>query len=45
MTPDDICFWPDETWCFYSDILDFEYMGDDYEVIPFGTDRWDELVL
>lgn len=42
--PDDIILWPDETWCFYSELWEFHWMSDDYEVISYGTDRWTEFL-
>lgn len=39
----DIHRWPDGTWCFHEDLAEFEWMSDDYEVIPVGTPEWELL--
>ncbi len=42
-TPEDIVLWPDGTWCFYEDLAEYGFMSDDFEVIPAGSARWEEL--
>lgn len=39
MNPDDILLWPDGTWCYSSDLSEYAFMSDDYEVIKVGTIR------
>lgn len=38
--PDDIVVWPDGTVCFYSELSEFTWKSDDYEIVAEGTDRW-----
>lgn len=33
-SPDDICLWPDGTWCRVYELPDYSYKSDDYSVIP-----------
>lgn len=40
---DDLVLWADGTLCFYREVHEYTWMSDDYEVVPFGTDRWLEL--
>jgi hypothetical protein len=40
---EDICLWPDGTWCFVEDLPEFGFMSDDYRVIEFGCAEHDEL--
>lgn len=40
MTLEDVCLWPDGSWCFFEDIMEMSHMSDDYEVISAGSDRW-----
>lgn len=42
--PDDICLWPDGSYCARSELEEFQQgKSDDFEVIPYGTDRWSEV--
>lgn len=40
---EDICLWPDGSWCFHGDLEEYGWMSDDYEVLLVGTDRWNLL--
>lgn len=40
---EDVALWADGTYCFVNELSDFSYMSDDYEIVPFGTDRHKEL--
>ena len=40
MSPDDICMWPDGTWCYRSELSEYSHMSDDYEVYPEGSQIW-----
>jgi hypothetical protein len=33
-SPDDICLWPDGTWCHVRELSDYSHMSDDYCRIP-----------
>lgn len=37
---DDLIVWPDGTTCYRSELSEFGYMSDDYEVIPVDTERY-----
>lgn len=44
MDHEDICLWADDSWCFRYELEEFgQGKSDDYEVIPFGTTRHEEL--
>lgn len=44
-TPDneDVFLWPDGTWCHRYEYGEMSHMSDDFEVLPFESDRWREL--
>ena len=45
MNGDDICYWPDGTWCFADDLEDYlAMMSDDYRVLVEGTPKWLEII-
>lgn len=35
--PDDIIVWPDKTWCYREELLEMDYMSDDFCVIYIDT--------
>lgn len=39
----DVFLWPDGTWCFRHDALEYAHMSDDYRVIPEDSDEWEEF--
>ena len=41
--PEDIVVWADGTMCRHSELSGMNHMSDDYEVVPVGTPRHDEL--
>jgi hypothetical protein len=41
---EDVLLWPDGTWCFRDELREYGFMSDDYEVLHFGTVRWQKLV-
>lgn len=41
---DDLILWPDGTFCYRSDLSGYTHMSDDYEVVPFGSMRYNQLV-
>ena len=42
---EDIFLWPDGTWYYREEVEEsFMSMSDDYEVIPFDTPRWNEVI-
>lgn len=38
--PEDICIWPDGTWCFRCNLSDFAYMGDDHLTLYVDSEEW-----
>jgi hypothetical protein len=44
MNNEDTCLWADGTWCYRYELHEMSHMSDDYEVIAFGTARYEELV-
>ena len=40
---EDICLWPDGSWCYREELEEFSHKSDDYEVVPFNTPRYWEL--
>lgn len=42
---EDIMLWPDDTWCYRYEILDYGHKSDDYEVIYFGTERYENFMF
>lgn len=44
ISPDDLVVWPDGTTCLHQDLGEYSYMSDDYEVVPFGTPRYHDLL-
>jgi len=42
---DDVMLWADGTWCYRSELEHMTYMSDDYEVIRFGSQKWNDLMM
>ena len=40
---EDVCLWPDGTWCYRFEKYEMNHMGDDYEVLPYGTEKYNEF--
>lgn len=40
----DVCLWPDGTWCLHEDLGEMSHLGDDYEVIPWDSQRAQEYL-
>lgn len=40
---DDILLWADGTWCYRDELSEFSHMSDDWEVIPYGSHRWQAM--
>lgn len=34
---DDVCLWPDGTWCYRYELPEMSHMSDDYQVLAFGS--------
>ena len=41
---DDVCLWPDGTWCYYDEIEEMSHMSDDFEIVPVDSARYHEVV-
>lgn len=39
--PDDICVWPDGSYCDRRDLLEMPWKGDDYKVLYVDTPEWE----
>ena len=37
-----VCIWPDGTWCFLSELDDYGWKSDDYEVYELSEDEFCE---
>lgn len=44
MHGDDICIWPDDTYCDGSELSQMSYMSDDYIRIPVACEIWDRFI-
>lgn len=42
---EDICLWPDGTWCYGEDLDEYTWMSDDYEVIKFDCNAYWKFLL
>ncbi len=40
---EDICLWPDGTWCYGEELEEYTWMSDDFEVIKYMTERYQEF--
>lgn len=40
---DDILKWSDGSWCAREDLGEYPHMSDDYEVLFFESDEWQEF--
>ncbi|MBT2325539.1 hypothetical protein J7E62_24705 [Variovorax paradoxus] len=41
---EDVCLWPDGSWCYRCDLEEYSWMSDDYEVIRRDSQRAEEIV-
>lgn len=41
--PDDLYLWPNGDYCTRDEYSNESNKSDDFEVIPYGTNRWNEL--
>lgn len=41
---DDILMWADGTWCFRYELSQMNHLSDDFEVIPFDSERHDAIL-
>lgn len=41
---DDLIVWSDGTFCFQSELHEYHFMSDDYKIIQFGTEEYDETL-
>ena len=42
---EDVLLWPDGTWCYRHELLEYGWMSDDYIVLEYGTQRWDKFLM
>lgn len=46
MQSEDICEWPDGTWCYGYELEEMlTFMSDDYQVHEMDSDRWTALTI
>lgn len=38
--PEDICVWPDGTWCFREDQPGYTHLSDDFFVLEVDSEEW-----
>ena len=41
---EDVILWPDGTWCYRHELVEYGHMSDDYTVLEYGTVRWDSFL-
>ena len=41
---EDIIIWPDGTWCYRHELVEYGWLGDDYIVLEYGTTRWNSFL-
>lgn len=41
---EDICSWPDGTWCCREEIEDYTYTSDDYIILYFNTPEYNQFI-
>ena len=41
---DDLCVWPDGTWCLVEDLGEYGHMNDDYELVGPEDARYEQFV-
>lgn len=42
--PDDLIVWPDGTRCTRAELDEMRHRSDDFELIPAGSAKWEELM-
>lgn len=40
---EDIIMWPDGSWCYREQLSEYNYMSDDYRIIPFDSIEWNAV--
>lgn len=43
--PDDVCLWPDGTYCTRDELSQYQHMSDDYRIIHVNTFEWTEFYI
>lgn len=41
---EDIFLWPDETWCYRSEIQEMNHMSDDFKILSVDSPEYNELI-
>jgi hypothetical protein len=44
ISDEDVMFWPDGIWCYREELCQMSHKSDDFEVIPYGTPRYWDIV-
>lgn len=42
--PDDVIIWPDLTWCFRSELAEYQPMSDDYMIVFTISSSYEEVL-
>lgn len=40
---EDVCLWPDDTWCYRYELYEMNHMGDDYEVLSYDSAEYNKF--
>ncbi|AXC36474.1 hypothetical protein HOT57_gp30 [Pseudomonas phage phCDa] len=43
-SPEDIMVWPCATWCYREELSSMSHMSDDYEILWFDTEAYNEFL-
>ena len=41
---EDVILWPDGTWCYRYELVEYGHTSDDYVVLEYGTTRWNRFL-
>lgn len=41
---EDVITWPDGTWCYRHELVEYGYMSDDYIVLKYETKEWSRFL-
>lgn len=44
LSPDDIVVWPDDSWCFRSELEEYTWKSDDYRWILISDSKYDSFM-
>ena len=41
---EDVILWPDGTWCYRHELVEYGWLSDDYIVLEYGTTSWNNFL-